>query len=214
MLLCVCICNARPKLANFLFLSSPLQYDAQVYTTPLIHQTRLRCLIYFQCWCLKSCGGREGGVMSLCVCICSAHPELPNFLFLSSPLQYDAQVHTTPLIHQTRLQCLMYFQCWCLKSCGGREGGVTSLCVCICSARPELANFIFLSLPLQYDAQVHATPLIHQTRLRCLMCLQHWYLKQCSCGGREGRVASLGLLEPRPPPGVVFPRLKPGQGAA
>ena len=173
------------------FLSSPFQYDAQVHTMPLIHQTRLRCLMYFQCWCLKSCGGREGGVASLCICICGAHPSLTNFLFLSSPFQYDAQVHATPLIHQTRLRCLMYLQCWCLKSCGGREGGVASLCVCICSARPELANFLFLSSPLQYDAQVHATPLIHQTRLRCLMCLQRWCLKQCSCGGREGRVASL-----------------------
>ena len=141
-----------------------------------------------QYWCLKSCGGREGGVALLCICICSAHPSLDNFLFLSSPLQYNAQVHATLLIHQTQLRCLMYLQHWCLKSCGGREGGVASLCICICSTHPLLANFLFLSSPLQYDAQVHAMPLIHQTWLQCLMCLQCWCLKHQGCGKRERRV--------------------------
>jgi len=119
-----------------------------------------------------------------------SHAQRYLIFFLFSPFQYDAQVHTMPLIHQTWLWCLMYLQCWCLKSCGGREGGVALLCICICSAHPLLANF-FLSSPLQYDAQVYAMLLIYQTWLQCLMCLQCWYLKQCSCGGRERRVASL-----------------------
>ena len=36
---------------------------------------------------------------------------------------------------------------------------------------------------------------------------------QATSGGNE-RCRGGGLLEPRPPPGAIFPRLKPGRGEA
>jgi len=157
------------------FYPTPLQIPVGIYAmhgSPEIPEAQLACL--FPC------------------------TPLSYFLFLFSPLQHDAQVHTTTLIHQTRLQCLVCLHCWCLKhhGCGEREGSIATLHICdVSQVVPfpctALSYFLFLFSPLQHDAQVHTTMLIHQTRLQCLMCLQCQCLKHHGCGKRERGVAVL-----------------------